>query len=49
VVIAFALLQHQLWRIRHRESKACFGAFLSNHWIGLVLFAGLWLGLLDLF
>jgi 4-hydroxybenzoate polyprenyltransferase len=48
VVIAFALLQRQLWRIRHREPKACFNAFLSNHWVGFTLFAGLWAGLLGL-
>jgi 4-hydroxybenzoate polyprenyltransferase len=47
VAIAFGLLQHQLWRIRHREPRACFAAFLSNHWVGFTLFAGLWLALLD--
>jgi 4-hydroxybenzoate polyprenyltransferase len=41
VVIAFGLLQHQLWRIRNRDPQACFKAFLSNHWVGLTLFAGL--------
>jgi 4-hydroxybenzoate polyprenyltransferase len=48
VAIAFALLQRQLWRIRHREPNACFAAFLSNHWVGFTLFAGLWAALLDL-
>jgi 4-hydroxybenzoate polyprenyltransferase len=47
VAIAFGLLQHQLWRIRQREPRACFAAFLSNHWVGFTLFAGLWLALLD--
>jgi len=48
VAIAFGLLQLQLWRIRQRDPKACFEAFLSNHWVGLTLFAGLWAGLLGL-
>ena len=41
VAIAFGLLQRQLWRIRNREPEACFKAFLSNHWVGFTLFAGL--------
>jgi len=41
VAIVFGLLQIQLWRIRHRDPHACFRAFLSNHWIGFTLFAGL--------
>ncbi|MEX0915339.1 MAG: 4-hydroxybenzoate octaprenyltransferase [Wenzhouxiangellaceae bacterium] len=41
VAVAFVLLQRQLWRIRNREPQACFNAFLSNHWVGLTLFAGL--------
>jgi 4-hydroxybenzoate polyprenyltransferase len=41
--VALTLLhfQHQLWRIRRRDPQACFQAFLSNHWIGLFLFAGI--------
>jgi len=46
VVIAFGLLQRQLWRIRNREPEACFKAFLSNHWVGFTLFAGLQTSLL---
>lgn len=41
VAIAFLLLQQQLWRIRNREPEACFQAFLSNHWVGMVVFAGM--------
>jgi len=41
VAVALGLLQHQLWRIRNRDPAACFRAFLSNHWVGLALFAGL--------
>src|SRR6056297_3805970 len=46
VAIAFGLLQHQLWRIRNREPQACLKAFLSNHWVGFTLFAGLQASLL---
>lgn len=38
VVVLFA---HQLWRIRTRAPMNCFEAFLSNHWVGLVVFLGL--------
>lgn len=41
VAIAFVLFQFQLWRIREREPAACFQAFLSNQWVGLVLFLGM--------
>ncbi|MFU8878307.1 MAG: 4-hydroxybenzoate octaprenyltransferase, partial [Wenzhouxiangellaceae bacterium] len=41
VAIAFGLLQIQLWRIRQRDPQACFRAFLSNHWVGFTLFAGM--------
>lgn len=30
----------QHWLIRDREPQACLAAFLSNHWSGLLLFAG---------
>jgi len=39
--LVFVHFQIQLWRIRQREPQACFQAFLSNHWIGLFVFAGL--------
>jgi len=45
VVITFVLLQRQLWTIRQREPEACFKAFLSNHWVGFTLFAGLFVAL----
>lgn len=41
VVLVFLLLQMQLWRIRSRAPAACFQAFLSNHWVGLVIFLGI--------
>ncbi|PKM29762.1 MAG: 4-hydroxybenzoate octaprenyltransferase [Gammaproteobacteria bacterium HGW-Gammaproteobacteria-11] len=31
----------QQWLIREREAQACLRAFLSNHWAGLLVFAGL--------
>ncbi len=40
VVLVFLLFQIQLWRIRERDPATCFQAFLSNHWVGLVIFLG---------
>lgn len=40
VALVFIHFQIQLWRIRERDPAACFKAFLSNHWIGLFIFAG---------
>lgn len=45
IALVFAHFQWQLWRIREREPAACFQAFLSNHWVGLILFVGLALAL----
>ncbi len=41
VVLVFLLFQIQLWRIRERRPEACLRSFLSNHWIGLVIFLGI--------
>jgi len=41
VALVFIHFQIQLWRIREREPAACFRAFLSNHWVGMIIFAGL--------
>lgn len=41
VGLAFLLMMRQLWRVRDRNPEACFQAFLNNHWVGLVIFAGL--------
>ncbi|QKK03693.1 MAG: 4-hydroxybenzoate octaprenyltransferase [Pseudomonadota bacterium] len=46
VALVFAHFQVQLWRIRERKPDACFKAFLSNHWVGLILFCGAALSLL---
>ncbi|NKI35229.1 4-hydroxybenzoate octaprenyltransferase [Wenzhouxiangella sp. XN79A] len=40
VVIVFGLLQVQLFRLRNRDPKACFDAFLSNHWVGFTVWMG---------
>ena len=36
----------QAWSTRGRQSAACLVAFLHNHWVGGVLFAGVFLGYL---
>jgi 4-hydroxybenzoate polyprenyltransferase len=38
VAVAFAV--YHLWLIRTRERERCFRAFLSNHWLGFAVFAG---------
>ena len=43
LAVAAALFIYQQWLIRHREPAACFRAFLNNQWVGLAIFAGLWL------
>lgn len=40
VALVFIHFQIQLWRIREREPASCFRTFLSNHWVGLFVFAG---------
>ena len=39
--LVFLHFQYQLWRIRSRDPAACFRSFLSNHWVGLFIFAGI--------
>ncbi len=41
VGVVMALFSQQAWRIRSRAPMDCFEAFLSNHWVGLVVFLGL--------
>lgn len=43
--LAALLCAWQLFRGRRRDRDGCFRAFLGNHWVGLVLFAGLAAGL----
>ncbi|OMH28040.1 4-hydroxybenzoate octaprenyltransferase [Motiliproteus sp. MSK22-1] len=43
VVAASGLFVYQQWLIRKRETDRCFEAFLNNHWVGSIVFAGLFL------
>jgi 4-hydroxybenzoate polyprenyltransferase len=43
VLIAAFFSLYQQYLIRQREPKACFQAFLNNHWFGLVIFIGIFL------
>ncbi|WP_252177561.1 4-hydroxybenzoate octaprenyltransferase [Endozoicomonas sp. 4G] len=36
-----AFFVYQQWLTRRREREACFKAFLNNHWVGAIVFAGL--------
>ena len=39
--VALLLVAWQFRICRHRERGACFRAFLHNHWVGMVVFAGI--------
>lgn len=41
LVGAAALGYHQMKLIRRRKPDQCFNAFLNNHWVGMVVFAGI--------
>ncbi|ELT92730.1 hypothetical protein CAPTEDRAFT_121743, partial [Capitella teleta] len=41
LVVATASFSYQQWLTRHRERDPCFKAFLSNHWVGAVIFLGI--------
>jgi len=38
---AAGLFAYQQWLIRDRETAACFRAFLNNHYVGMLIFGGL--------
>lgn len=40
---AALLFSYQQWLIRQRQRDDCFKAFLNNHWVGAVVFAGIFL------
>lgn len=40
---ASALFIYQQVLIRHRDRDQCFKAFLNNHWVGAIIFAGIFL------
>lgn len=41
LAVAAGLTGYQQWLIRRREPKACFRAFLNNHYLGLAVFIGI--------
>jgi 4-hydroxybenzoate polyprenyltransferase len=41
LLVAAALFAWQQWLIRDRARDACFKAFINNHWVGLVVMAGI--------
>lgn len=41
MVITAGLFSYQQHLIRDRKREACFQGFLHNHWVGLVIFAGI--------
>ncbi|MCU7940353.1 MAG: 4-hydroxybenzoate octaprenyltransferase [gamma proteobacterium symbiont of Bathyaustriella thionipta] len=45
VSILFSIYQQYL--IRHSDKKHCFQAFLNNHWLGMVIFIGIFLNYLS--
>jgi 4-hydroxybenzoate polyprenyltransferase len=42
LIAAAGLATYQQYLIRTREPEHCFKAFLNNHWLGAVIFAGIW-------
>lgn len=43
VAAAALLFVYQQWLIRQRQRENCFKAFLNNHWVGAIIFAGIFL------
>ncbi len=43
LVAAAALFSYQQLLIKDRKREACFQAFLHNHWVGLIIFVGIFL------
>jgi 4-hydroxybenzoate polyprenyltransferase len=41
LLVAAGCFAWQLWSTRHRNTQACFAAFLHNHWAGLAIFLGI--------
>ena len=41
LIAAAAGFTHQQWLTRNRERNPCFKAFLTNHWIGAIIFIGI--------
>jgi len=43
LVISAGLFCHQQMLIANRDRQACFQAFLNNHWVGLIIFIGIFI------
>jgi len=43
LVLAAGLFSYQQMLIINRDRNACFNAFLNNHWIGLIIFMGIYI------
>lgn len=41
LAVSLGLVGWQFWICRGREREPCFRAFLHNHWVGMVVFAGI--------
>ncbi|MHB8911572.1 MAG: 4-hydroxybenzoate octaprenyltransferase [Lysobacter sp.] len=41
LAVALVLVAWEFWIARDRDRDGCFRAFLHNHWVGMVVFAGL--------
>ncbi len=41
LVFALGVFFYQQWLTRDREQEACFKAFLSNNWVGAIIFLGI--------
>lgn len=42
VMVSFLFL-YQQWLIKERDKQKCIQAFLNNHWVGLIIFTGIYL------
>jgi 4-hydroxybenzoate polyprenyltransferase len=48
LVIVLCLLMYQQYLIKDRAAQKCFKAFLNNHYVGMVIFAGIFLSYLQM-
>lgn len=47
IIISIGFSVYQQYLIRNRDKKTCFQAFLNNHWLGMVIFIGIFLDYLS--
>ncbi len=43
IIASMGFSVYQQYLIRHRDKNTCFQAFLNNHWLGMVIFMGIFL------